>query len=60
MKCSLCKFWQKSRMYGSHCTCTRSVKPCELERHEKRSKARRKKKMERYDKGSRKFRMDEF
>lgn len=43
-------------MYGSHCTCTKSVKPCELERHDKRSKAKRKKKMERYDKSSRKMR----
>lgn len=56
MKCSECKFWQKSKMYGNHCRCL-CTKPCEVDRHDKQYKARKKKKMERYDKSMRKVRM---
>lgn len=54
MKCSECKFWQRSKMYG--------VKPCEFDRRNKETKARRKRakrKMEKYDKSDRKVRYDD-
>ena len=57
MKCSECKFWQKSKMYGNHCLCF-GTKPCEVDRNDKQYKARKKKKMERYDKSIRKVRYD--
>lgn len=67
MKCSECKFWQKSKMYGNHFKFRDGVKPCERDRQEKADAARRKKhsrydvwnkkkKMERYDKSMRKIR----
>lgn len=46
-------------MYGSHCKFLDGVKPCEFDRRNKETKARRKKsrkKMEKYDKGARKMR----
>lgn len=55
MKCSECRFWQKSKMYGNHCRCL-GTKPCEVDRHDKQYKARKRKKMERYDKSMRKIR----
>ena len=61
MKCSECKFWQKSKMYGNHCKFRDGVKPCEFDRRNKETKARRKRakrKMEKYDKSSRKVRFD--
>ena len=57
MKCSDCKFWQKSKMHGSHCKCLKDVKPCELERHNKQSKAREKHK-ERYKTNSEKYKKE--
>lgn len=35
MKCSLCKFYQKSKMFGNHCICT-GAKPCEVDRNNKK------------------------
>ena len=49
MKCSECKFWQKSKMYRNHCRYL-GTKPGEVDSHDKQYKARKKKKMERYDK----------
>ena len=49
MKCSECKLWQKSKMYRNHCRYL-GTKPCEVYRNYKQYKARKKKKMERYDK----------
>ena len=57
MKFSECKFWQKSKMYGNHCRYL-GTKPFEVDRHDKQYKARKKKKMERYDKSMRKVRYD--
>ena len=57
MKCSECKFWQKSKMYGNHCCCL-CTNPCEVDRNYKQYKARKKKKMEKYDKCMRKVRYD--
>ena len=34
MKCTGCKFYQKSKMFGNHCICT-GTKPCEVKRHKK-------------------------
>lgn len=34
MKCSACKFWKRSTMHGSHCTCM-GRKPCERDRRNK-------------------------
>lgn len=59
MKCSTCKYWQKSKLYGNHCKFLDGVKPCEFDRRNKATKAKRKKKMERYDKSSRKIRYDD-
>lgn len=69
MKCSECKFWQISKMYGNHCKFRDGVKPCERDRQGKQDSARRKKhsryddykkkKMERYDKSMRKVRFDD-
>lgn len=59
MKCSECKFWQKSKMYGNHCKFRDGVKPCEVDRHDKQYRARKKKKMEKYDKSSRRVRFDD-
>ena len=42
MKCSECKFWQKSKMYGNHCRCL-GTKPCDVDRNYKQYKARKKK-----------------
>ena len=44
-------------MYGNHCRCL-GTKPCDVDRHDKQYKARKKKKMERYDKSMRKVRYD--
>lgn len=32
MKCSGCKFYVKSKVYGNSCSC-RGVKPCDLQRN---------------------------
>ena len=57
MKCSECKFWHKSKMYGNHCRCF-CTKPCEVDRNYKQYKARKKKKMEKYGKSMRKVRYE--
>ena len=53
MKCSVCKFYQKSKVYGNHCICT-GTKPCEVDRnnkkreHHKKEYRKRKEKYEDY------------
>lgn len=32
MKCSTCKFYIKSKVYGNNCSC-RNNKPCEIKRN---------------------------
>ena len=44
-------------MYGNHCRCL-GTKPCDVDSHDNQYKARKKKKMERYDKSIRKVRYD--
>lgn len=58
MKCSECKYWVKSKVYGNHCSFRGWLKPCDAERRKKADKSRKKrhKKMDAYDKGSRKIR----
>jgi len=56
MKCSNCEYWVTSRAKRGYCKCTNAVKPCELVRHNKQYKTKRRKKMERYDKKLRKER----
>lgn len=51
MKCSSCKFYQKSKMFGNHCICT-GAKPCEIDHRDKRYKHLKKvhnKRKERYN-----------
>lgn len=48
---------RKSKMYGNHCSCL-GTKPFEVDRNYKQYKARKKKKMEKYDKSMRKVRYD--
>lgn len=55
MKCSECKFWQKSNMYGNHCRCL-CTKPCEQTRRYKSNQKRNKKKLEMYGNGAKKMR----
>ena len=62
MKCSTCKYWQKSKLLGNHCKFLDGVKPCEFDRRNKHVKAKRdkrRKKMEKYDKSNRKVRYDD-
>lgn len=60
MKCSECKWWQKSKWAGNHCKFQddEDSKPCNIEYRKKAHKAKKKKKMERYDKSMRKVRYD--
>jgi hypothetical protein len=37
MKCSGCKFYKKSKVYGNHCICM-GTKPCDVDRNNKISK----------------------
>ena len=55
MKCANCRYWKGIRG-DKHCVCVESVKPCEIERHERKKKARNKKKLEMYGKGVKKMR----
>lgn len=51
MKCTGCKYYQKSKMYGNHCIC-QGTKPCDIARnqtkYEHRKKSNKKRRM-RYD-----------
>lgn len=49
MKCSNCRFYIRSKVYGNSCSC-RGLKPCEIERKEKYDKARKARKDKRRDK----------
>ena len=46
MKCSQCRFYMRSKVYGNGCTCT-GLKPCEVARKNKEYKRKLKSK-ERY------------
>ena len=51
MKCSSCRFYQKSKVYGNHCICT-GTKPCEVDRNNKKRehhKREERKRKEQYD-----------
>ncbi len=37
MKCSKCKYYMNSKMFGSGCNCP-GVKPCDIERKRKKNK----------------------
>lgn len=37
MRCSECKYW-KGKSGDKHCVCVKSVKPCELDRKQKKKK----------------------
>ena len=37
MKCSQCRFYMRSKVYGNGCTCT-GLKPCEVARKNKEHK----------------------
>ena len=41
MKCSSCKFYQKSKMYGNYCNC-HGAKPCMAKRRQSKSEHRNK------------------
>ena len=56
MKCSECRYWVKSKVYGNGCSCMFSERPCEKDRRDKQRKQRNKKKMEMYGKGAKKMR----
>ena len=50
MKCSSCKFYQKSKVYGNHCIC-QGVKSCDIDRNQTKYEHRKKsnrKRRERY------------
>lgn len=52
MKCTGCKYYQKSKVYGNHCIC-QGTKPCDIARnqtkYEHRKKSNKKRRI-RYDK----------
>ena len=57
MKCSECRYWQKSKMYGDHCRFMGNKKPCEKTRDWRAKQKREKKKLEMYGNGVKKFRL---
>lgn len=59
MKCKNCGFWKGIRG-DKHCVCVESVKPCELERNERKRKALSKKKLEMYGESVGKMRLYPF
>lgn len=50
MKCSGCKFYVTSKVYGNYCKCDESLRPCVAKRREKAHK-KRKAKYKNHDKG---------
>lgn len=49
MKCSACKFWKRSQLQGSYCTCM-GRKPCDRDRRDKIKEHRKK-----HDRRNRKY-----